>query len=68
MTETTVSSVDVKRYDLKEVAVIAHVCYETVWRAVSRGDLKATRRKPHGRWLVTEDDMARWAFPEAEER
>jgi len=53
------------RYTLRQAAEIAHCCYETVWRAVKRGDLTATRRGQHGRYLVAESDLMAWAFPKA---
>ena len=64
-TSTAPTRAELPRYTLTQAAAIAHVCYETVWRAVRRGDLAATRRGEHGRYLVRENDLLRWAFPKA---
>lgn len=69
MTETsTTGPAQLPRYTLKQSAAIAKCCYETVWRAVKRGDLVATRRGAHGRYLVAENDLIKWAFPKGGKR
>jgi len=53
-----------KRYSVRDAALLLGWSYATVWRAARSGDLPATRRGEHGRYLIKETDLIAWAFPE----
>lgn len=49
-----------EEYTILQIAQLTNRRYETIWRHVKRGKLKATRPEGAKSWIIRGEDFTRW--------